>query len=104
DYHKPSDVASRINAAGLGQTAGIVASLATALSRRPQPLTYKKDARGPAPHGDLRSFNASLGTVPDYAGPGPGKRGVLLAGARPGGAADRAGMKRGDLLVRIGKH
>ncbi len=29
---------------------------------------------------------------------------MLLAGVRPGGAADLAGCKRGDLLVRVGKH
>jgi S1-C subfamily serine protease len=29
---------------------------------------------------------------------------MLLAGVRPGGAADQAGMKRGDILVRLGDH
>ncbi len=57
----------------------------------------------PAPRGDLRSFNASLGTVPDYTGPRDGK-GVLLAGVRAGGAADLAGMRRGDVLVKLGNH
>jgi Tol biopolymer transport system component len=104
DYHKPSDVAAKINAAGLGQAAKITASLAASLAKREGPLTYKAGARGPAPRGDLRNFNASLGTVPDYAGPGPGKKGVLLAGVRPGGAAEKAGMQRGDILVRLGKH
>jgi S1-C subfamily serine protease len=42
--------------------------------------------------------------MPDYAGPPGGTPGVLLAGVRPGGAAERAGMKRGDILVRLGKH
>jgi Tol biopolymer transport system component len=104
DYHKPTDTASRINAAGTGQAAKITASIATALAVRESPLTYKADARGPAPRGDLRSFNASLGTVPDYAGPGAGKKGVLLAGVRPGGAAEKAGLQRGDVLVRLGTH
>lgn len=66
-------------------------------------LTYRKVA-SPAPRGDLRSFNASLGTVPDYAGPPNGQKGMLLAGVRAGGAADKAGMLRGDVLVRLGKH
>jgi S1-C subfamily serine protease len=29
---------------------------------------------------------------------------MLLAGVRPGGAADKAGLKRGDVLVRLGDH
>ena len=52
----------------------------------------------------MRTFNASLGTVPDYAGPPGGQKGVLLAGVRPGSAAERAGLARGDILVQLGPH
>ncbi len=103
DYHKPSDTADKINAAGAMQTGKICASIALATSQREAPLTFKADAQGPAPHGDMRSFNASLGTIPDYGGPGAGKKGVLLSGVRPGGAAEKAGMRKGDILVRLGK-
>lgn len=103
DYHKPSDTADKVNAAGSMQTGKICANIALATSQREAPLTFKADAQGPAPHGDMRSFNASLGTIPDYGGPGAGKKGVLLAGVRPGGAAEKAGMKKGDVLVRLGK-
>lgn len=103
DYHKPSDTADKVNAAGAMQTGHVCAGIALAASRREPALTFKAEAQGPTPHGDMRSFNASLGTIPDYGGPGAGKKGVLLAGVRPGGAADRAGMKKGDILVRLGK-
>jgi hypothetical protein len=103
DYHKPSDTADKINAAGAMQTGRICASIALTTSQREAPLTFKSDAQGPAPHGDMRSFNASLGTVPDYGGPGAGKKGVLLAGVRPGGGAEKGGMKKGDILIRLGK-
>jgi hypothetical protein len=103
DYHKPSDTTDKVNAGGAMQTGKICAGLAMAASQREATLTFKSDAQGPAPHGDMRSFNASLGTVPDYGGPGPGKKGVLLAGVRAGGAADRAGMRKGDVLVHLGK-
>jgi Tol biopolymer transport system component len=104
DYHKPSDTSDKINASGAGQVAGIVAEVLKSLAARDKPLTFNAGAKGPPPRGDLRSFNASLGTIPDYAGPGPGKSGVLLGGVRPGGAADKAGMRRGDLLVQLGRH
>ncbi|WNG39587.1 M28 family peptidase [Archangium violaceum] len=102
DYHKPSDSAERINAAGLAQVALIVAEVAATVSHNEARITYR-NVPAPAPAGDMRSFNASLGTVPDYAPP-QGTRGVLLAGVRPGGAAELGGMKRGDVLIRLGSH
>jgi hypothetical protein len=103
DYHKPTDSADRINAAGAGQIAVAVAALARLLAARDAPLTFKEMAP-PPPEGDARSFNASLGTIPDYAGPPDGTKGVLLAGVRPGAPAERGGLHRGDILVKLGLH
>jgi hypothetical protein len=103
DYHKPSDTADKINAAGAGQIAKAVAALAESVGGRPGPLAFKKVLM-PSVDGDARSFNAALGTVPDYAGPADGERGVLLAGVKPGGAAEKGGLRRGDILVRLGLH
>ena len=103
DYHKPSDTADKINAAGAAQVAQVAADLALAVDLHEAKLTLRK-VPAPAPQGDMRSFNASLGTIPDYAGPEGGKKGVLLAGVRPGGAAEKGGLRRGDLLVRLGVH
>ncbi|HEX2735057.1 MAG TPA: M28 family peptidase [Polyangiaceae bacterium] len=103
DYHKPSDTPDKINAAGAGQIAKAVSNVVLSLARLDKPLGFNGGAKGPPPRGDVRNFNASLGTIPDYAGPGPGKSGVLLAGVRPGGAAALAGLQRGDLLVAIGE-
>lgn len=103
DYHKPTDTADKINAAGAMQTGKICAAIALEASQREAPLTFKADAEGPAPHGDMRSFNASLGTIPDYGGPGAGKKGVLLSGVRPGGGAEKGGMRKGDVIIKLGK-
>lgn len=102
DYHKPTDSAARINGAGIAQVGLIVAEVAAEVSARAARVTYRQ-VPAPTPAGDMRSFNASLGTVPDYAPP-EGTRGVLLAGVRPGGGAEQGGMKRGDVLVRLGTH
>jgi Tol biopolymer transport system component len=102
DYHKPSDRPERVHHVGVAKTAAIVTRLATALSTRQAGLSYQKVA-APSSGGDRRSFGASLGTVPDYAGPKDGKKGMLLADARKGGAADLAGMKRGDVLTKLGR-
>jgi Tol biopolymer transport system component len=101
DYHKPSDTADRINAGGAGQIAKLVTDVAQAVTELPAPLAFQNVAPE-TPKGDVRSFNASLGTIPDYAGPAEAG-GVLLAGVRPGSAAEKAGLKRGDTLVALGK-
>jgi len=103
DYHRPSDDTGKINAAGGARVARLAADLALRLAARPEPLTYKA-VPAPPPAGDVRSFGASLGTIPDYAGAGEGKKGVPLSGVRPGSPAEEAGMQRGDVLVELGGH
>jgi hypothetical protein len=101
DYHKPSDTADKLNDGGMARVAQIVAGLA--LKAQETKLTYTK-IPAPVGRGDARSFNASLGTVPDYGGPPPGVTGVLLSDVRPGGGADKAGMRRGDVLQKLGTY
>jgi len=101
DYHKPSDDAAGINAAGGARVAQLAARVAVALATREGALSYQRVA-APAPSGaDVRSYGASLGTIPDYAGPPAGASGVLFAGTRPGGPAEKAGLRRGDVLVEL---
>jgi len=47
-------------------------------------------------------FRSSFGSIPDFS-QADSIKGVLLGGVREGGAAQRAGLDRGDLLVRLGK-
>ena len=99
DYHKPSDDAGLINAAGGVRIAGLVADVALELTTL-EGLTYLA-AEAPAPLGDVRSYGASLGTIPDYTGSPDNRPGMRLAGVRPGGPADRAGLQRGDWIVEL---
>ena len=100
DYHKPSDVAALINGAGAAQVAELTEHLLTDAPQLPR-LTYRKGAPDDST-GDMRSFNASLGTIPDYAGPPNDQKGVLLSDVRPGSGAQQGGMQRGDILVQLG--
>ena len=99
DYHKPSDDAHLINAAGGARIAELVANVAYELNGI-DGLTYKK-SEAPAPVGDVRSYGASLGTIPDYTGAPDDKPGMLLAGVRAGGPAETAGLQRGDRIVEL---
>ena len=46
-------------------------------------------------------FKVSLGTIPDYGFTG---KGVKLDGVRPDAPAARAGLARGDVIVKVGPH
>ena len=102
DYHKPSDDAEFINAAGGAQIALLVANVAATLTSV-DGLTYQ-ESEAPAPQGDVRGYGASLGTIPDYTGAPDSKTGMLLAGVRAGGPADLAGLQRGDRVVELLGH
>lgn len=102
DYHKPTDTPDRIYPTGAAIVATLTDRVLHAIDAGGA-LAYQK-GQSAAPGGDARSFHASLGTIPDYAGPPGGAPGVLLGGVRPGGAADKAGMRRGDILIRLGAH
>jgi Zn-dependent M28 family amino/carboxypeptidase len=99
DYHKPSDDAEFINAGGGVRIAELVANLAFELTAI-EGLTYQESA-APAPQGDVRSYGASLGTIPDYTGAPDNKTGMVLAGVRAGGPADEAGLQRGDRIIEL---
>jgi Zn-dependent M28 family amino/carboxypeptidase len=108
DYHRPSDTPDKLNAAGAAQVAAAAASLLGRVADRAAPLTLVVSSRRfsgmSSGVGDLRSSGASLGSIPDYAGPSDGSPGMLLAGVRRGGAAELGGLRRGDILVRLGSH
>ncbi|MYI67710.1 MAG: PDZ domain-containing protein, partial [Boseongicola sp. SB0673_bin_14] len=99
DYHKPSDDTALINAEGGVRVANLVAEVALELTTR-DGLTYLA-AEAPAPLGDVRSYGASLGTIPDYTGSPDDRPGMRLAGVRPEGPADLAGLQRGDWIVEL---
>jgi S1-C subfamily serine protease len=95
DYHRPSDDADKVDAAGLVRVAVWVREALGYLGERPEPLTVRLEGAGvAAPAGPAR--RASLGLTPDFAFAGPGVRTTEIT---PGSPAERAGLKAGDVLV-----
>ena len=103
DHHKPTDTADKLNATGMAQVARIAEHLARDVSDLGGRLDFQHGAEPPS-EGEARSYGASLGTIPDRSGPPKGQKGMLLAGVRAGGPADKAGLKAGDIVVRLGGH
>lgn len=99
DYHKPSDDAALINAAGGVRVANLVTEIALDLTKL-DGLTYKV-ADAPPPTGDVRGYGASLGTIPDYTGSPDNRPGMLISGVRSGGPAEMAGLQRGDRIIEL---
>ena len=109
EYHKPADDAHLINATGGAQIANLAADIAFELSSV-EGLTYKK-SEAPAPLGDVRSYGASLGTIPDYTGAPDDKPGMfdLVGRAKydawsklKGKSTDEAMQGYVDLVKRLG--
>lgn len=100
EYHKPSDDTATINAIGGKVVSGLIGELALAAGNLATAPVHQK-VEAPIRGGDRRAFGASLGTIPDYSGD-TSAPGMLLSGVRPGGAADKAGIKGGDRILAIG--
>jgi Zn-dependent M28 family amino/carboxypeptidase len=97
DYHKPSDDYDKINEEGEAQVVKFVYDVVSkiqALRTRPQ---FAKTQAGEQT--SRRGFNVTLGVMPDYA---EDVEGLKISGTREGGPASRAGLKAGDIIVRVG--
>ncbi|HEY0252445.1 MAG TPA: M28 family peptidase [Kofleriaceae bacterium] len=101
DYHTATDDSDKINAAGGARVATIAADIATRVANRPTQLTYVK---APPEHtfGDVRHVGASLGTIPSYSEDPNQLPGLVLSDVAPEGPAQKAGLKGGDRIVKVG--
>ena len=97
DYHKPSDTADKINAEGIRKIAELVSEIATTVATEPERIAFTRVKVESRPTG--RGFRVYLGTVPNYSDQTDGMK---LDGVRPGSPAERAGLKAGDLIVKLG--
>lgn len=98
DYHKPSDTAEKINYDGLEEVTEYVAEIVKAVDQNPTRPTYTV-AKSSGTMGGRTNFNVSLGTIPSYAD--SDNSGLVLDGVRDDSAADKAGIKGGDKIVKI---
>lgn len=100
EYHRPTDTPETINIEGLKKTADFAQALADDLATRgaaPKFQAVGDPWRDPteAPRGPQ---GPRLGVLPDYMYEGEGMR---LEGVTPGGVAEKAGLKDGDIIVEV---
>ncbi len=98
DYHKPSDDADKINYSGQLQLMKYIYTLVdNAAELGKLSFTKTKEAATTAKN----SFKVSLGIMPDYTYSGTG---VHVDGVSAGKAAEKAGIKAGDVIIQLGEH
>lgn len=102
DYHKSTDDADKIDVPGMQRVVAYAERITRALADRPGRLTFVRapataTRTGAAPRSG--GPQPSMGTIPDMgASDVPGLR---LGGVSPGSAAEKAGIKSGDLVVEF---
>lgn len=96
DYHTPTDTPDKINYQGEVDILSMAYDLAKVLGNS-KALTYKQIAT--QFNSGARSYRISLGIMPDVAG--TRTDGLEVMDARKGGPAERAGIKKGDVIISI---
>jgi C-terminal processing protease CtpA/Prc len=98
DYHLPSDTAEKIDydhAAKIAKLMGLIARAVATSDTNPDYVTME----APKNQGTRGGMRAYLGTIPDYAQ--GDTKGVKLSGVSPIGPAAKAGVKGGDVIVKL---
>ncbi len=99
DYHTPDDVASKINYQGIMSIINYSESLLKILSKPRLDLTYLKTETEQLIHATRTSLQVSLGIIPDVTG--SSNAGLKVMGVTTGGNADKAEIKKGDIIIDI---
>jgi len=101
DYHRPSDTWDKINYVGEQKVVRYVARIAEdVVNAESKPTFTKAVVSNPmASTGDRPGVRVSLGVIPDFA---ETESGVKISGTRPGSAAEKAGLKGNDTIIKFG--
>jgi hypothetical protein len=96
DYHKPSDDEDKINYAGMLDVARFIEHVITAVNAGPK-LAFTKTAD--ADTASAPRFTVTMGVMPDYMFSG---KGMAIDGVHEGKPAANAGLKKGDVVIKLG--
>jgi hypothetical protein len=100
DYHKPSDDFDKINYIGETRIINYISGIVLSPVSAGQKLAFTK-TRETQTTSSMRSGGVTMGIMPDYTFSGAG---VRCDGVTDGRPAQKAGLKAGDVIVKIGDH
>lgn len=95
DYHRPTDDVEKINFEGEKLVLNYIAHVVEATCTFPK-MEYSETKQ---PQTTARSFKVTMGVMPDYAFD---KKGMRIDGVTDGKPAAKAGLKAGDVILKIG--
>jgi hypothetical protein len=101
DYHTPTDTADKINYDGLAESVALGEYLVRQMARMPRQQYVATYDRMSTFSGG-RGGGVTLGIIPDY-NAADSSDGVKIMGTREGSPAAAAGLKEGDVIVRLGE-
>lgn len=100
DYHRATDTWDKLNFEGMAKISDLVLVTALEIANRKEPIRFVSlPSRPSETAGSARGVRVYLGTIPDY---GAVATGVRLAGVSSGSPAAQAGLREGDVIVRLG--
>lgn len=95
DYHKPSDDADKVNYKGEAKVLEYIIQVIEKTYHYPK-LAFTKTRN---PDTGKSSFKVTMGVMPDYTFEGEGMR---IDGVTEGKPASRAGVEKGDVVIKLG--
>jgi hypothetical protein len=97
DYHKPSDDVDKVNIEGEKEVLEFIINTLSEIEKLPK-LKFMKTRSAKS---DTPAFKVTLGIMPDYMFSGVG---VHIDGVTEGKPAFKAGLLKGDVVVKLGEH
>ncbi len=98
DYHRPGDDADRINYDGELKVINYINGVINNLNKQNQKLAFLKTREVQV---GVSAFKVTLGIMPDYTFGGVGVRADGVSEGRP---ASKAGLKAGDVIIKLGEN
>jgi len=95
DYHKPSDDFEKVNIEGVKQVSDLIYRVIADVKKEGK-LDYQKTK---SEENETPRFKVTLGVMPDYMFQG---QGMKIDGVIPDRPAEKAGLERGDIVIKMG--